>query len=74
MSDRPKTMKERAAQLAPVFRDGHTIDITGDGGKWEAKVVRKISMTESTAPYYITAPSQTMLLETIRMILGAPRH
>jgi hypothetical protein len=45
---------------------------TDDGG-WIASLKVQESY-DSYRSYYIEAPSQTMLLETIRMMFGRPRY
>lgn len=50
-------------------QSGHSIKTLTRENVWYATVVLQTSATEYSAPYIIEAPSQTMLLELIRMVL-----
>jgi len=50
-------------------QSGHSIKVITRENVWYATVVLQTSTTEYGAPYNIEAPSQTMLIELIRMTL-----
>lgn len=52
-----------------LLHPGHNIKIVMSENKWMAEVTIMLSRSEWAAPYFIEAPSQTALIELIRIIL-----